>query len=175
MKRLFLLILLSNLCYQASSQLAISKLLGKNSKSYKMGLGVFENYEFPLNDDANQSIMLELVDFAYFRPQNLDTGNAKGYISIKVGYRYIFSDSKTGIFIEPQAGYVRTADTRGDGVYKDGFALAFETGYSLEVGQGGNTLVFGVKYEADNPGNELGISSIAFRISYSFPFLRKGR
>ena len=61
MKKILLIFLLSFTCFESYSQLAISKYLGKNSKSYKMGLGLFENYEYPLNDDGNQSFSPLLV------------------------------------------------------------------------------------------------------------------
>lgn len=175
MKRTLVTLIIVTLCLTGNAQLSVSKMLGKNSDQYKPGLGVFANYSFPLNEEANRSIVLEILDFTYFPPKNLDTGSAKAYLSIKLGYRYIFSETRTGFYIEPQAGYVRSLDTRGDGVYKDGVALAMEGGYSLEVGQRGNTILFGLKYEADNLGHELGISSLAFKVAYSFSWMRRER
>lgn len=163
------------LIFSATSkgQLSVSKMLGKNSDQYKLGLGVFGNYSYPLTEEGNHSVVLELLDFSYFPPKDKDTGSAKSYLSVKLGYRYIFSETRTGFYLEPQAGYVRSLDTRGDGVYKDGIALAMEAGYSLEVGQRGNALLFGLKYEADNPGHELAISSLSLKAGFSFSRMRR--
>ncbi len=114
--------------------------------------------------------MVELLDFGYFPGKDPDS--AQGYASIKIGYRHIFSeDSKTGFFVEPSAGYCRVVV--GDGTYGDGVAIAGEVGYSQEVGQRANTLVFGLKYESDMGNHDKKISAISFRISYSFHLFRK--
>ena len=61
----------------------------------------------------------------------------------------------------------------GDGSYGDGFAAALEAGYSLEVGQRNNTIVFGLKYEADIAGKDHTINAVGFRVGYSFHLFRK--
>lgn len=97
-----------------------------------------------------------------------------GYISIKLGYKYIFSETQTGVFIEPQAGWCRVVNSTGcAGSHADGICLALETGYSLEVGQNGYALIFGVKYEADLAGSNFTCSSVGSRLSYTFHFGRK--
>jgi hypothetical protein len=83
----------------------------------------------------------------------------------------------TGIYIEPQAGFGRVigsnhANAPGNH-YSDGLALALETGYSLEVAESGNTLNFGLKYEADMAGSNYTANSIGFRVSYSFHLFRQ--
>jgi len=171
---LFTLILL--LCFSAHSQLMVSKMLGKNSKNSTIGFGLFAYYDFPLNEIGNRSARLELLDFAYFPKKNKDLGSVTGYISIKVGYKYIFSETKTGFYLEPQAGYCRTVlddPNRTDEKSGDGVALALEGGYSLEVGQGGNTFNFGVKYENDITGAATSMSSIGLRVSFSFGLFKR--
>ena len=66
-------------------------------------------------------------------------------------------------------------NSEGSKAYGDGIAAAMETGYSLEVGQRSNTLVFGLKYERDMAGANFTVSSLAFRFSYSFHLFRKRR
>jgi hypothetical protein len=171
MKKLFLFFLLIGVMSTSiHSQLAIAKVVGKNAKNYKTGFGTFVFWDIPLNDIGNRSIMIELLDFAYF-PAKFE-GHSIGYASIKIGYKYIFStESKTGFYIEPQIGYCRVAS--GDGTYGDGVGAAAEFGYSIEIGQRGNNLNFGLKYETDMAGTEHTISSVGFRVSYSFHMFRR--
>jgi hypothetical protein len=179
-KIFFLLVLVLTASLSAHSQLAVVKMIGKNSDQNKLGFGVFGNYDIPLNDIGNKSLMIELLDLSFFPGKEINSEGddiARGYISIKLGYRKIFSEeSKTGFFVEPQVGYCRVVvvDSREpETKYGDGIAAAFETGYSLETGERGNALLFGLKYEADMAGKDLSIQSIGFRVSYSFAFLRR--
>jgi len=150
----------------------ISKSIGKYSNNSKLGFGTFLSFDIPVNEDGTQNICIELLDLAFFPPKNKDSISTSGYISIKAGYKKIFSDTKTGFYVEPQAGYCRVVtyqtSTSTENTYGDGFALAFETGYSLEVGERGNTLNFGLKYENDIAGADYNAQSIGFRFSYHF-------
>jgi len=182
MKKITFLLLLFTVFHSAHSQLEVLKMIGKNSKQNKLGYGLFGNYDIPLNEVGNKSLMIELLDIAFFPGKEIDDQGdeiARGYVSVKLGYRKIFSeDSKTGFFIEPQLGYCRVIfvdDRLPDATYGDGFAAAFETGYSIEVGQRGNSVLFGLKYEADMAGSEHTMQAIGFRVSYSFSFLRRNR
>lgn len=166
----------------AHSQLAVLKMVGKNSNQNKLGYGLFSNYDIPLNEVGNKSLMIELLDIAFFPGKEINSEGdeiSKGYVSAKLGYRKIFSEeSKTGFFIEPQLGYCRVifVDSRQpESTYGDGFAAAIETGYSLEVGERGNAVLFGLKYEADMAGTDYTMQAIGFRVSYSFSFLRRQR
>ena len=134
-KIFFLLVLLLTASLFAHSQLAIVKMIGKNSGQNKIGFGVFGNYDIPLNDIGNKSLMIELLDLSFFPGKEINSEGddiARGYISVKLGYRKIFSqESKTGFFIEPQLGYCRVifVDSRQpESTYGDGFAAAIETG-----------------------------------------------
>jgi hypothetical protein len=177
MKKILLLGALAlSFCLAAHSQLMVSKLVGKNSKNSKIGFGVFAFYEFPLNDEGNRAFRLELLDFAYFPKKDENLNSILGYISIKAGYKYVFSETKSGFYLEPQAGYCRTVlddVTKIDAVAGDGVALALEGGYGIEVGQRGNMINFGLKYETDIAGSETTISSIGFRASYSFGMFKR--
>ncbi|HEV8284839.1 MAG TPA: hypothetical protein VGQ09_11055 [Chitinophagaceae bacterium] len=180
-KKFFLLIfLIGFISSSLHSQLLVAKSIGKNSDSSKLGFGAFIFWEIPVNDIGNRSVMIELMDLAFFPPKSDDAHTVIGYLSIRLGYRYIFSqETKTGFYIEPSAGYCRVVsnEDRNDGkaIYGDGIALATEVGYTVEVGQNGNSLNFGVKYETDRAGSKTTCSSIAFRASYSFHMFRKGR
>lgn len=175
MKKFFFLIFLDVIISSSlHSQLAVLKMVGKNANNYSAGIGVFAWYDIPLNEAGNKSFMLEILDLGYFIAKKNYPGKDRAYLSIKVGYRYIFSEeTKTGFYIEPQAGYCRVA--LGNGSYGDGFAVAAEAGYSLEVGQNGNTMVFGLKYEADVAGTDKTIQAVGLRVGYSFHLFRKRR
>ena len=172
MKKKFILIFLSVLlASSACAQLAVAKVVGKNASKYKIGFGIFGYYEIPLNEVGNNSIRLELLDLAYFPSNDADDHHSKGYLSFKLGYKNIFSETKTGFYAEPQLGYCRVIG--GDGKQAGGIALAGEAGYSLEVGQQSNTLNFGLKYETDMAGSEQTISSVGFRFSFSLDLFRR--
>ncbi len=159
------------------SQLAVYKMIGKESANAKLGYGTFWYWDIPLHQSVNRSLMLELMDFAYFPQKDENINSVIGYLSIKAGYRYIFSEeSKTGFYIEPSAGYCIVVNSEGpNGTSGSGLALAFEGGYSLEVGKRGNNLIFGLKYESDIAGTNLTVNALSLRFAYSFHLFGKRR
>jgi hypothetical protein len=165
------------LCVTGHSQLMVSKMLGKNGEKAKLGFGVFTYYDIPLQQTENNSLRVELMDFAYFPAKDDYTDNISGYINIKLGYKHVFSETMTGFYIEPQAGFGRVIgynrSNNNDHNYADGLALGLEGGYSVEVAESGNTLNFGLKYEADMPGSRYAAYSLGFRVSYSFHLFRR--
>jgi hypothetical protein len=164
--------------FASYAQFMVSKLVGKDAAKYGLGYGSFAYLDFPLTSD-NQSFRVELMDLALFptRGENLFTSTAdvKGYISIKIGYKYVFSESQAGFYLLPSAGYCRVvlAKEGEDATYGDGFAGALEGGYTVEVGQKGHSLNFGLKYEYDRGNATHIIQSIGFRVSYAFGLFRK--
>jgi hypothetical protein len=160
----------------AQGQLMVSKLVGKNSENSSLGFGLFLFYEFPLSDEGNRAVRLELLDAAYYPKKDDNLNSILGYVSIKLGYKYVFSETKSGFYLEPSAGYCRTVlddVDEVDAVAGDGVALGLEGGYGIEVGQRGNMINLGLKYETDIAGKETTISSIGFRVSYSFGMFKK--
>ena len=164
--------------FASHSQLMVDKLVGKDASKYGLGYGLFTYLDFPLAS-GNQSFRIELMDLALFptKGENFftSTADAKGYISIKLGYKYVFSETHAGFYLIPSAGYCRAViDKEGeDATYGDGFAAALEGGYALEVGQKGHTLNFGLKYEYDHGNATHIIQSVGFRFSYAFGMFRK--
>lgn len=169
------LILLINLV--GHSQLAVYKMVGKNSDNAKIGFGAFAYTQIPLDDIGNRNVVIELMDLAYFPQKDDNLNTVLAYISIKLGYKYIFSEeTNTGFYLEPSAGYCRVVNNDSpDATYGDGFAAALEGGYALGVGQQDNTINFGLKYESDMAGSIHKVNTISFRVSYSFHLLRKRR
>lgn len=179
MKKLILsLSFIALFSFASHAQLMVSKLVGNDAANYGLGYGLFCYLDFPLASD-NQSFRVELMDLAFFptKGENLFTSTAdtKGYISIKLGYKYVFSETQAGFYLIPSAGYCRTVFAKGgkDATHGDGIAGALEGGYALEVGQKGHTLNLGLKYEYDRGNATHIIQSVGLRFSYAFGLFRK--
>lgn len=166
------------LTFGSKAQLMATKMIGKDANKYGMGYGLFTFLDFPLANE-NQSIRVELAEFAFYPSKGekffTSTADAKGYLSIKLGYKYVFSETQTGFYIEPSAGYCRVVNVREgyDATYGDGIAAALEGGYSVGVGESGHTINLGLKYETDRGGEGYVLNSVGFRISYAFNLFRK--
>lgn len=177
-KVIFFALLLCMLALSSNAQLMVSKMIGKDASKYGMGYGLFTYLDFPLNN-GNQSIRIELADFAFFPTKGenffMSTADAKGYLSIKLGYKYVFSETQTGFYLEPSAGYCRVVEVLEgeDATYGDGFAAALEGGYSIGIGQRGHSINLGLKYETDRGGTGYILNSVSFRVSYAFNLLHK--
>lgn len=182
MKKIIFILLVSCAEYfTAHSQLAITKMFGENAKEHiPVGFGTFANYAIPLNEIGNNNLMIELLDLSFF-PGVVQEAYPydqvlRAYLSIKVGYRKIFSaESRTGFFVEPQIGYCRVVvanDNEPEAKFGDGFAAALESGYNLEVGKRGNSLSFSLKFESDLAGKDYTIHSLGLRFAYNFLMFR---
>lgn len=140
---------------------------------------MFTYIDIPLAYE-NQSFRIELMDLALFptKGENLFTSTAdmKGYVSIKMGYKYVFSETPAGFYLLPSAGYTRVVFAFEDSdspTYGDGIAGALEAGYSLAVGQRGQLINLGVKYEYSRGNAIHTIQSVGARLSYSFNMFRR--
>lgn len=158
------------LSFSSYGQVAVLKMVGRDANKSTVGFGVFFNYGFPVNDAANQFVVVELLDGAVFLGKKPEEDHLAGYVSIKAGFRNIFSyEGQTGFFVEPQLGYCKVVRGGPDESSKaDGVAAAFIAGYSLEVGERGNSLSFALKYEADIPVKDQTLQSLGVRIAYLF-------
>ncbi|HYC39503.1 MAG TPA: hypothetical protein VEB63_03370 [Chitinophagaceae bacterium] len=174
MRKSILLLLAIFAAGTAFSQLAVSKIIGKYSKDYQVGYGAYWALDFPTNEYGSQSVVLELINIEYFPvSSSSDLHEGGGFFTFKAGYRYIFSeDSKTGFFLEPQAGFALTAigpaNEDPDGSPGKGLALALIAGYSLEVGQRGNNFIFGLKYETALAGANKSVQSVGLRAAFHY-------
>ncbi|MFT3948775.1 MAG: hypothetical protein QM763_17560 [Agriterribacter sp.] len=156
------------------AQLSVLKMTGKESRYSKIGYGLFANLSIPVNEAGNQHAVLELMDVAYF-PSKEEGDFLIAYISVKARFRNVFSsEGNTGFLLEPQVGYCRVV-RRGEykATYGDGVAVAVVGGYSLEVDDRGNSIVFGLKYERDMAGREHTLQAVGFRVLYSFSIGRR--
>ena len=156
-----------------TGQVSVMKIVGKNAEGYKPGTGIFFSFDIPVNPAGNNSVIFELFDFGNFNVKNDYGQEPTAYLSVKTGFRHIFStEGRTGLFIEPQAGYCWTTSDKYYSTLQSGLALAIVTGYSLEVGFRGNSLLFGFKYETDLPGTDKQINTIGFRFAFNYNFRR---
>ena len=170
-KKLFLFHAAILFFFFLSGQVSVVKIVGKNADGYKTGTGLFYSFDLPVNPVENNSVTVELFDFANLYVKNNSGKEPAAYLSVKGGFRHIFSEEgKTGFFIEPQAGYCWTTSNKSYLNIRGGLALAMVTGYSQEVGFSGNSLVFGFKYEMDLPGSEKQINTIGFRFAFNYSF-----
>lgn len=173
MKKIILLLSSLFLFNSLFSQVSVMKMIGgKYAKDYKTGFGVFGSFNIPLNETRNRVLTLDAFDGGIFplKPSSDLEAEGGAFVSIKAGYRYIFSEeSITGFFIEPQAGLalIGVGPDYGQDLTK-GLALALIAGYSLEVGQHGNNFTFGLKYEADLANSEMSIHTLGLRVAYHF-------
>lgn len=101
MKR-FLLCLSLLFSYAAlHAQIEVVKLMGKDSKDYKIGFGAFLKFTTPVSESDFVSVEAGLNAFQ----NKTDPSYGILTIPIKLGYRYTIDRSGTGLYLEPQAGY----------------------------------------------------------------------
>jgi len=156
----------------------VSKLVGKNSSRFGLGYGLFTYLEFP-RPSENQSFRIELMELSFYPTKGekffTSTAGARGYVSIKLGYKYVFSETAYGFYLLPSAGYCQTVFLeKGQSASNGyGYAAALEGGYSLEVGQNGHSLNFGLKYEYDHGGSVQVLQTVGCRISYAFNMFQR--
>jgi hypothetical protein len=171
LKKILLLQAAVFLFFFISGQVSVMKIVGKNAEGYKPSAGIFYSFDIPVNPVENNSVVFELFDFANFSVKNNSGKDPTAYLSLKTGFRHIFSaEGKTGLFIEPQAGYCWTTSNKSYSNIQGGLAMAIVTGYSMEVGFSGHSLLFGIKYEMDLPGRDIQINTIGFRFAFNYNF-----
>ena len=161
------------------AQIMVSKLISKGDSRFGLGYGLFVYYDYQLRHE-NQSIRIELAELAAYpiKGENLFTSDldVKGYLSAKLGYKYVFSETQGGFYLLPSVGYCRVAFATGgpdDATYGDGIAAALEAGHTWEVGQGNNTINLGLKYEYDRGNATHILQSIGLRFSFGFGLGRR--
>lgn len=176
-KNVLLLCFICLLSSAVHAQIMVSKMVGKDAARYGLGYGLFTYLDFPLAQE-NQSFRIELMDMALFPTKGekfFTSDGMRGYISVKLGYKYVFSETQTGFYLIPSAGYCRTVftDVGAETTYGDGIAGALEGGYSLGVGQKGHSINLGLKYEYDRGNATHIVQSVGLRLSYGFSMFRR--
>lgn len=164
--------------FYSSGQLLVSKLVGKDSEKYGLGFGFFGYLDIPLRS-GNQSIRVELAEVGYYPTKGdgfFTSPDGKGYVSFKLGYKYVFSETQTGFYVIPSAGLASVMLMSEDLPEADdawGYAAALETGYSIEIGENGHAINLGLKYEYDYAKKTHVAQSLGLRLSYSFGLFQR--
>lgn len=143
MKNCLIIFALLIVAAKASAQFEVSRIIGKNSAAYKNGYGIFLKIGYPVTEQSE--VNAELAMRFFFAKSG--EGAGIGLFPVMAGYRYVFSETGSGIYIEPQLGYNFYEDVaeNGDGPYK-GLAYAIGTGY-LSPSFGRVRINPGIKYE----------------------------
>ena len=139
MKKITGLFLMISLCLGVNAQVAVTKYVGKDSKKYGLGYGLFlkGGYSFNGIDDvtleAGVNIFTDKEDSRY----------GIFNIPVKLGYRFFLNRKDHGFYVEPQVGY---------NVY-GGYSAYSDTSYeSIDITYTGLVLSPGVGYQFGGSG-----------------------
>ncbi len=88
---------------QANAQLGAMKLVGKDTKDYKLGFGAFIKTGFPVSDASD--VTLEIGADIFFLNDGYGTADGTIMCPLKAGYRYTLNGTGKGFYIEPQVGF----------------------------------------------------------------------
>jgi hypothetical protein len=172
-KIIFLSFLYSLLINVSYGQVKVSKMFGKNDGGSTWGFGGVTYVDFPVEMRcANEAIRIEAMDATYYPQRNTQASVLVGYLTSKVGFKYVFSKDYVGFYIVPAIGYSYISRTDPQNVLgnqdNNAFAWSFETGYAVPVGKRRNTINFGLEYQDDIGDVDHRISSLSLRVSFNF-------
>jgi hypothetical protein len=124
---------------QANAQLAVMKLVGKDTKDYTLSFGAFIKTGIPVSDGSDVTFELGAN---FFRLNDGGSGDGTIMCPLKVGYRYTLNETGEGFYVEPQVGYnilgvTSLLDDNGNEVNLryHGVVLAAGTGYLFTIGR----------------------------------------
>jgi hypothetical protein len=148
----FFLLLFFNV---SNAQIEVAHLSSKDFSAF--GFGGFLNFSIPVSE-ANY-VTLE-GGLQYFKDKNTNT---VALIPVLVGYRYTLNQTGTGLYVEPNAGYIFSSSDYSD---YSGAAAGLGVGYLVDLGN--VPFNFGFRYEHSfgNPSTNV----FSFRIAHSFGF-----
>jgi hypothetical protein len=121
---------------QVNAQLGVMKLVGNDTKNYKLGFGAFIKAGFPVSDASDVTLEIGVNFFP-----SKDAGEGTAMCPLKAGYRYTLNGTGEGFYVEPQVGYniygiTSLLDDNGDNVdlKYHGVVLAAGAGYLFSIG-----------------------------------------
>lgn len=124
---------------QTSAQIGVMKLVGKNTRDYKLGFGGFLKTGFPVSEAAD--VTLEGGVNIFILDDDYGTGDGTIMCPLKAGYRYTLNGTGEGFYVEPQMGYnlvgitsLHDATGKGIDLKYHGAIFAAGTGYLFTVG-----------------------------------------
>ena len=177
-KKFFLLTAFIFGSFICNAQIEVAHITFKEFKA--VGFGAFLNFSFPVSD-ANY-LTLE-GGLQYFKDRD---EVSVALVPILAGYRYIFDQSGTGFYVEPNAGYgiggsdLERYDKEGNFILDENGNYTYENpgglmagvgvGYLLQPGAG-IQLNIGARYERVFTNG--GTNVFSFRISHAFTFGRR--
>src|SRR4051812_16785137 len=137
MGRPILLIALFFIAIQSRAQLSVIKMVGNDTKDYKLGAGLYLKAGYPVSEGDDITLEAGCYLFPLY-----DNSFTYGTIVIpaKVGYRYTINRQGTGFYVEPQAGYniYGLSTLNVNGYAKDfryhGIVLGAGAGYLFSIG-----------------------------------------
>ena len=132
-KRTLTAIVFCLLIMQANAQISVMKLIGNNTKDYKIGFGAFIKTGLPVSEAAD--VTFELGANIFFMS---GYGTQYGTIMcpLKAGYRHTLNGTGQGFYVEPQVGYNLIGIT----------SLPSETGENIDLKYHGVVLAAGAGY-----------------------------
>jgi len=86
-----------------NAQLGAMKLIGKDTKDYKMGFGAFVKTGIPVTDGSD--VTLEIGANIFLLNDGYRDADGTIMCPLKAGYRYTVNGTGEGFYIEPQVGY----------------------------------------------------------------------
>jgi hypothetical protein len=173
-KELLATFLLNFFIIQANAQLGVMKLIGNDTKNYKLGFGAFIKAGFPVSDASNVTLEIGVNFFP-----SKDAGEGTAMCPLKAGYRYTLNGTGEGFYVEPQVGYniygvTSLLDDNGNNVdlKYHGVVLAAGAGYLFSIGN--VPIDINLRYEtviAHGGSNNL----VSLGITKSFSFGRRDK
>src|SRR5450432_662376 len=85
---------------QANAQLGVMKLVGNDTKNYKLGFGAFIKAGVPVSDASDVTLEIGVNFFP-----SKDAGEGTAMCPLKAGYRYTLNGTGQGFYVEPQVGF----------------------------------------------------------------------
>jgi hypothetical protein len=137
MRKEILCIFLCLFILQVNAQIAVVKMIGKNTSNYSLGYGAFLKGAYPVS--AGDDVTLE-AGIYFFNLNDQGYGDGTALVPLKVGYRYSINRQGDGFYVEPQAGYnlygVTSLNNDGYNTQNlkfNGVIFAASTGYILSI------------------------------------------
>lgn len=163
MRQTILFVLFLFCSRQIQAQIAVSKIIGKNSKDFGLGYGAFLKFSYPVSDAADVTLEAGVNIF----PEKDDPAYGWATIPVKAGYRYTLNGTGRGFYVEPQVGYNVYGIDPDDNTYR-GLVLAGGIGYLFQP-IGKINFDLGLLYESSQ--HKGGAANyVSLRLTHNFAF-----
>jgi len=136
MRRQLLFLSLFFIAIQSRAQLSVVKMVGNDTKDYKLGAGLYLKAGYPVSE--GDDVTLEAGCYIFSLDDNSYTFGTF-IVPAKLGYRYTLNRKGNGFYVEPQVGYniYGLTTLNVNGYAKDfkfhGIVLGASTGYLFSL------------------------------------------